>query len=430
MISAEKVQAPAVTQEANKDLSTLARAWDTTVGNGFDLNGYHATAPSDAERRCITTDVRTVNCYIDKEAAHRQDVASLNTSLTSYPEKFDGTAVFAGIDTLHLWVKEYTVADNPDLEVQTTMNPETGENEGHPLYITSQGVIVEGKKAYHNNNHGLFRMEIIGEGLMFVKASLPKLLRENNTQEVNTLAQLHLAIGALERLLMAMGIRADLHDESVGITRIDLCRTVQLESTVPVYTQVIRGLKYPRTSSTHYKSGARWSNGNRQLCLYDKAKEQGKGDSKDCRLEYRLTRGRAVESTIGTKALQDILHPPHFKALSGIYVDATGRLLSADVQTGSQVSGVGIDAVVEALSQHRGGYTKALVAIALALLTEADTLHLYMDSVHRHHKRQRLYTVRKKLEKLQPYADLLTAASRTNSDLYAELKRAFTTQRN
>jgi len=409
MISLPKVQGGTAVQEANKDLST---------------------APSDAERPSITTDVRTVNCYIDSQAQVRKDVALLSPSFTAYPETFDGNTVFAGIDTLHLWVKEYSLADNPDLEVQTTMNPSTGENEGHPLYITSQGVIVEGKKAYHNNTHGLFRVEITGEGFMFVKASLPKLLREDNTQEVNTLAQLHLAVGALERLLMAIGIRADLHDKSVCITRIDLCRTVQLKSEVPVYTQVIRGLKYPRTSSTHYKSGARWSNGNRQLCLYDKAKEQGKGDSKDCRLEYRLTRGRAVESTIGTKAITDLLQPSGFKALSDTYVDATGSLLSADVQTGTQVSGVGIDAVVEALSQHRGGYTKALVAIALALLTEADTLHLYMDAVHRHHKRQRLYTVRKKLEKIQPYADLLTAASRTNSDLYAELKRAFTTQRN
>ena len=362
-----------------------------------------ASKGSTAECQGISIDTRTVNCY-------------------------NSPSGFAGIDTVHIRILNYDIADNNGLTVQAETDSCTGAAIGHPLYETSYGVI-EGTKAFFNHPAKLFRFTIRAHGEAYVNAALPRLLYGDNRSELTSIAELHLALDALERLLMEAGIRADLRDDEATVSRLDLCRTVQLESLMPRYSDVVRSLEYPRTEATNYKNGARWSNGSRQLCIYDKGKEQGDSDSNACRLEYRLMKGRTVESTIGTKRVAALLQPATFRQLSTAYIDATGKLLRADAITDTTPSGVGIDAVVEALKDHRGGYTKALLAIAISRISAAEREALCV-AVNKHFNRQREYTLRRKMDGLQCYADLLSAATRTRADLYAELKKAFTEQKN
>ena len=335
---------------------------------------------------------------------------------------------FAGIDTVHLRIIAFQIADNNALKVHTEIDSTTGQTKGYPLYSTSHGV-VEGTKAFFNHPGGLFRITIRAHGEAYVNVSLPKVLYGENSKEINTLDQLHRALSALESLLMEVGMWADLQDPDATVTRLDLARTVTLPDKVPVYTDVIRSLNYPRTEATNYKSGARWSNGSRQLSLYDKGKEKGEGDSKECRLEYRMTKGRTVEGTVGTKRVQDVLQPSTFSHLSEVYVDATGKLLSADTLPDVSPTSEGIEAVVEALKDTRAGYKKALIAVALARFSTAER-EAFFQAVKTHFNRQTAYRVKQQLENLRCYADLFSASTRTHSDLYAELKKAFTTQTN
>lgn len=335
---------------------------------------------------------------------------------------------FAGIDTIHIRLKKFTVAEESELTVHTENDATTGRDLGHPLYVTSEHV-VHGKKAFYNHPKGLFRFTIVAEGDAYLNVELPKMLAGNNVEEVADTTSLHMALDKAETLLMEAGIRADLRHWGATITRLDICRTQKLKRPVKKYKDVIRNLSYPRTEATNYKSGARWSNTAREVCFYDKGKQQTDEDSNTARIEVRFKKGRVVKDALDTQSVAELCQPEYFNRISETYVDATGKLLSAEAVETSTVTGVGVEAVLEAMQDKRGGHTKALQVIGIANLT-GSLKETYLDKVEALWNRQTAYRVEKKLEEMQCYASLYAAATRTQADLYAELKKAFTTQTN
>ena len=405
---------------------------DTTTAIMVQTEGFAAAPPTpviDRDGKGISPTINLQKHATPNTASKGKASECPCISIDTRKGTFTNSA-FSGIDTVHLQVRYYTVADNSALRVHTEKDATTGEMREWPLYSTSYGVI-EGTKAFYNHPSGLFRFTIQAHEQAYVNVSLPKLLYGDNTAELNTQADFRQALTKLEVLLMEAGIWTDLTEAT--LTRLDLCRTVQLESSVQMYKDVIRSFSYPRTEAQHYHSGVLLRNGSRQICIYDKGKEATGKDSKSCRVEYRLLKGRTVESAVGTRQVSDLWHGNvSMKQLSQAYIDATGKLFIAELpDEGAAVAGtgVGIDALVEALKDKHATARQAVYAIAAHKLTPAEREEV-IAATGRHVSRMAAYNLRKKLEELQCYADLLAAATRTRADLYAELKKAFTEQTN
>jgi hypothetical protein len=211
-----------------------------------------------------------------------------------------------------------------------------------------------------------------------------------------------------------------------NISRLDICRTVTLPRLVPEYQEVIRSLTFPRMKATHYYSGARWSNKQREISLYDKTKEQtstrGKEgeDSRECRLEYRMVKGEAVANHYGSKVAYDLTTEKGFEMVLQSFAKMTDKLFSLDVEDLSDACETGVGPAVERLSEER----KFLAAVAAHYLTQQQKEEAIRAAAKDH--RQKASRLRKDLQEGMKNAAYLSEEGKTEAKLYAELKAAFT----
>lgn len=335
-------------------------------------------------------------------------------------------STFVGVDTVRLWVRSFTVADNSAFKVRTDVEASTGQTEENVLYQTSNG-LVYGDKAFLNA--ASFSATVHSPEALYVQASLPKQLDTHNAVECRG-ADIDLALTALEAALWRHGIATDLREAYVS--RLDLCRTVTLDRPVKEYSGVIRQLRYPRMDRTdYYSGGARWGNTKHQISLYDKGLEQTGSPSNEARLEYRLIRGEAVKRYTKVTVAGDLTCAA--AGLDDTYAKVTNTLLDWDTDMidldrldlkDKDVSG--FHALLKALIQDgvHGATTVAQQVVCLAEMTP-EQREAFEEAILEQKSKQEAYRVRKKWKSLQKYVDLYKEESTTVTVLYSELKDAF-----
>ena len=334
-------------------------------------------------------------------------------------------SVAAGIDTLRIWLEDFQIAENNAFTLTESIQP-SGETSARPLYVVTgeteeEGRVVEATKAHCNTSK--LQATLHGTSHLYVQTSLPKLLYATNTTELNQTWQIDLSLAALEKALMEIGVHADVYQAK--ISRLDVAHTVSLPMEVRKYSDTIRSLTFPRTSRQFYYSGAIWKNKSRQLCIYDKTKEQTGKDSNLCRLEYRLMRGKAVERHADVTHVSHLLTNflPACKAFSA----ACGTLLNSDTNTTMNSTGTGYKAVMLALLEDEvhapANKVETVKWLATAPAEERDRLE---EAILETQGKQALYRKRKKWRSLEPYTRHFTAGEVSRAEMLQHLQEAFT----
>ena len=326
-----------------------------------------------------------------------------------------------GVDTVHLFTDDFRVSDRPALTVEDRTDMETGAGDVVPLFRpgSPDAEPVHGRKAYHND--ALAQITVYGHAALSVQAALPKHLREDNSDAVSSDAELTLALSSLERHLQRLGIRTNLH--SARVTRLDLCRTVDLQDSIDAYEPALRSLTFPRTDRTRYEgTGFKWANGSRQVVLYDKGLEQTGERSRTARLEYRLTGSEAVKQHSDLQTAEQLLE--HMSDVDSTFQKAAERLFSAEPATDATTTEEGFRAVLEALDGQHGASTKTLLAFAVNRMT-ADEREQLIQAVKEKQGRTAAYRLQQKFDDLQGAASVFDRASRSEAALYRELRSAF-----
>ena len=344
-------------------------------------------------------------------------------SLDAHP--FKRTTPTPGLDTIHLLTDHFSVASNTSLTITTNTNPATGETNEHPLWRQGPNTVVEGGRAYCNTE--LAQVTVYSIDALSVQASLPKLIRPDNRQEITTKEELTRALSALERWLSSrVGIRTNLHQAKV--TRLDIASTTELPRKVREYEPVLRHVSYPRTTRKRYEgTGYNWGNGNRELVFYDKGREQGEDDSCTARLEYRLKRSRSVNGHAPRLSTTDSLLQ-HMDSIEEIYKGATTDLLNTEADHTANVSGDSFKDLLRSLADTHGAANRAALAILIHKMDHDELEELFTsmqeledEGILSHNTTRRF---RKKVEKHRPYTDALPG-DESITELMQELQQAF-----
>jgi hypothetical protein len=162
---------------------------------------------------------------------------------------------------------------------------------------------------------------IYGSKLIF-HSSLPKLLYGSNLFELKQ-SDGERAVEAVEKELFdSCGVRVAEGLKDFRLSRIDFCRNLKVNHSIPDYIQALSQLRYSRREKVLYKSETlSFRNGRRELCFYDKVGEV-RGDKKLSpelleyvntlpnnllRVEAKLRRASVVKKEYGEKGLSDFL---------------------------------------------------------------------------------------------------------------------------
>mgnify|MGYP006429300877 CR=1 FL=1 len=335
-----------------------------------------------------------------------------------------------GVDTVRLFLTDFRVDRWANLDVVgSTMNIQSGEVQGSLLWKNDHHGEVHGQRATLNTDR--FQLTIYGLYEATLQFSLPKQLMDTNADTITTARTAYVALIALQIDLMQRGIHTDVFD--ANLSRVDVACTTRLSRPLKEYGSTLRQLSFPRVSHAEYSTegGHSWRNGSRHIVIYDKDLEQGKenGDGKTARLEYRMLKGRVLEADTdySTDAKPDagptvaaMLH--QWEQLLTVYTGAHSKLFDAVMEEVPHTDGETYSQLFDALDGERAYYVKALLAVGLA---EVD-LETFVQALGAKDRRA-VYRLKKKIDKLQPYADIYRQAKGmdTVSDLYKEIKEAF-----
>ena len=215
------------------------------------------------------------------------------------------------IDTLKLHLSDYDVSQNCKLTVQPApFCCETGALKGNFLLFEN----VEGQKAYFNDD--FLQVDLAptysGEIGCWVKLSVPKVYHKgSNYHSVGKLGT-QAVLKVAEKKLEDIGIKTNINKSKV--IRLDTFKNIQTEEPFPYYSPVLSHLEAKRQNKRDYGTTFLWHNTQQEICVYDKLHEMEyrKHDvstlpKNTMRFEYRLLKGKKVNSVLGTDIISDIV---------------------------------------------------------------------------------------------------------------------------
>jgi len=226
-------------------------------------------------------------------------------------DDFDTT----GVDKVKLHTTDFTFRDVTRAGVQLIpgqVDLTTGQaGSDVPLFRDQTGRTVNGSRVVRNTD--LYNLTVNGYGLTLqFNPSKPyhpfNLVHEDHTFD-------HRVMNVVDDL-EANGIIADWYGAKV--TRLDVARNVTLNQPVRSYSQVWNWLQLKRAKNVRqYPDGYGSGNNSWGVILYDKGKETAMHGTREyngedltrcnlLRCELQLKRGRAVQTNIGCKTLDDV----------------------------------------------------------------------------------------------------------------------------
>lgn len=337
------------------------------------------------------------------------------------------------IDTLQLHPQDYRIGLDTSLIVQPSAYVEgSGQQlDSHLLWRKPTGEEVVGSKAYHNSE--VMNVSLKPYGL-FVSFSIPKVYTGRDNYYSVGRAGSKAIVGRIEKELAGIGVHTTINQAS--ISRLDSFKNIEAEETYSNYHALFGLLQAKRTQKRDYGTTFLWSNTQQELCVYDKLEEmRAKGQDttglpvNTIRFEHRLLKARKVESVLGVDSVGDLW--ANYDRVKETFLQVVGGSLfkyeveEVEVMTGRQLE--------EELLFWRDRYQEQnwlhryLKTMGLRYLLERADMEVIREVVQRlAGDRKKAYRLLKDLEQGQFEIAMVQQACssrRTNSQLYAELKR-------
>ena len=246
-----------------------------------------------------------------------------------------------GVDTLHLYCREWKVRASAQLEVQpAAFEVGTGKpTEERPDVELFNG--VRGVKAWANRPlWNLTVRPFRGAVNAFISLSVPKVASGGrNNYEPSTPEATWAALGLVESELFGAGFECDI--QAATLSRVDVFRNVSTREPFEAYGQVFGLMNAKRMAAKQYGSTFLWANKQHALTTYNKREElEAAGldvaglPANPVRFEYRLLTGKKCEASIPFRTAGELVGG--LDILGALYRKAWGeqafRLEVADVE--------------------------------------------------------------------------------------------------
>jgi hypothetical protein len=232
-----------------------------------------------------------------------------------------------GIDKIALFLPAPEVQFEPHFSatVQSPVNAATGELLHHKRLYETGGHWVTGQRAHYNTRNLQFTIAPDrggGPANCILQFSAGAFSDSNevplNKREVAQCAR------DVRNALLAVGV--DFSIEKARLVRVDLAKNVELSHPVACYSPIFQALSTRKSVNKMDFGGTGFvaGNGQRQWAFYDKGEEmRAKGrELAECpintlRPEFRMLKGRVIQSTLGSQTLDGLQSA--WESLHGVY---------------------------------------------------------------------------------------------------------------
>lgn len=265
---------------------------------------------------------------------------------TNSPAQLSATSSISddvGVDTLRLYLSNYTIPHNCDLQVVSAaklrLSGHATSWRDQPLWGAA-GREVRGALAFYREE-GLhvqirpLRLGLYGPKSLacFITLSVPKRCFGYNLPPVDS-RQFRGVINGVADTLPEIGIEGEVW--SAKVCGIDLSRNIELNEPFEKYMPLLRCVNPPRIDRVrHFKSGVLMMNTQRTLRIYDKVAEMKRRRQRTWEMEDNLNilraehswrNGKVVRKELGIETVQDLLNSHH--QLENLFRDAMRQTLT------------------------------------------------------------------------------------------------------
>ena len=240
----------------------------------------------------------------------------------------NNTKSIVGIDKLHLTLNTFNISSNTKLEINRANVTIHGElKPDHVLWTDETGQQTFGKKAFCNSNGIIVDLYPSRKKLskrIVIKFSPATVLYTENYDTVPCI-DLDRALTTVQGTMVnKMGVGCDIN--SSAISRIDIQSTIEFKTSInPIFDVLSNYKTVNRMSLVHgCPTGLLWKNSQKQLTIYDKAKQMGGdyvlegGYKKALRIEFRLMNSQAVNRVLGITTVDQLTQNIIDKAFTNV----------------------------------------------------------------------------------------------------------------
>ncbi len=174
----------------------------------------------------------------------------------------------AGIDSIHLTSKDYSVKDVTRLNELGWKGKANALEETRVLLEDTQGKQIRANSIYNNSKDRIGHFDISPYGVL-IHFNPSKVYHDYNL--ISTGKELEYICKTIQKEANQIGL--DVCIDSMHLTRLDLTKQAIMKYEVPQYASAFRLLHGKRTQTKEYPSGYQFSNTQRQFVFYDKAQE-------------------------------------------------------------------------------------------------------------------------------------------------------------
>ncbi len=342
------------------------------------------------------------------------------------------------IDTMQLQLTDYDATDAKLILQPSPIDTATGRaTASFPLWHNGTEM-VEGMRAYHNQEHILVKLyaqpKPEGQGMSSVcsiRFEVPKFVGDDNYHPAD-LKGTRKALRQAEKHLAGIGIKTDI--KTAQISRLDTFKNVVGEEPFPCYQTVLGLLSGSRMKQRGYENGFLWENQQNQVCVYDKLKKMQHDKlsvaglpSNSIRFEHRMLKSKKVRDTLSFRNVTDLLE--NYDTIASTYQQTMKKQLfryePAEVET-ILASEIESDMRFFAAKENRESLSSYLKCYGLHCLLQRTTMETVLCAVEKvYASRMQKSRMKSQLTKMRFEGQAMRVpgpSKRTTSQLYQELR--------
>ena len=250
------------------------------------------------------------------------------------------------IDTIWLSTQCYKILDKHSLDIDppTIRSSKIPEEKAYEQIASPDGVLIDFKKAYRNENIWNVTIE---PPYMHLQMSIPRINSatarnpSGNNLEPVCMAEAFACLELVEEQVSDAGVVFSL--DNCFVSRLDLFRNIQTDLKYLDYAPLFSVLKPKRAERKKYKTTFYWGNKSWEICIYDKTREMlEKGLAEEVpsdnilRCEYRIFGHKNVCKVLNQKKCPVLFLFEKWKELDGIYKNAIKTKILNSVSDSSE----------------------------------------------------------------------------------------------
>ncbi len=342
------------------------------------------------------------------------------------------------IDTMQLQLTDYDATDAKLILQPSPIDTATGRaTASFPLWHNGTEM-VEGMRAYHNQEHILVKLyaqpKPEGQGMSSVcsiRFEVPKFVGDDNYHPADFKGT-RKALRQAEKHLAGIGIKTDI--KTAQISRLDTFKNVVGEEPFPCYQTVLGLLSGSRMKQRGYENGFLWENQQNQVCVYDKLKKMQHDKlsvaglpRNSIRFEHRMLKSKKVRDTLSFRNVTDLLES--YDTIASTYQQTMKKQLfryePAEVET-VLASQIEADMRFFKEKEHRESLSSYLCYYGLHSLLQLTTMETILCAVENVYEcRMKKSRMKRQILKMRFEGQSLhvqAPSKRTTGQLYAELR--------